>query len=86
MTVWLMRLGIKVSHGRPYHPQTQGKEERFHRTLNAEVLQGRYFTDCPACQAAFDLVARRLQHGASAPGVGPCDADQPLRAESPELS
>ena len=54
LTVWLMRLGIQVSHGRPYHPQTQGKEERFHRTLNAEVLQGRYFTDCPASQAAFD--------------------------------
>ena len=54
LTVWLMRLGIQVSHGRPYHPQTQGKEERFHRTLNAEVLQGRCFTDCPACQAAFD--------------------------------
>ena len=53
LTVWLMRLGIQVSHGRPYHPQTQGKEERFHRTLNAEVLQGRYFTDCPASQAAF---------------------------------
>ena len=54
LTVWLMRLGIQVSHGRPYHPQTQGKEERFHRTLNAEVLQGRYFTDCPSSQVAFD--------------------------------
>lgn len=38
LTVWLMRLGISVSHGRPYHPQTQGKEERFHRTLHLEVL------------------------------------------------
>jgi len=35
---WLLRLGVKVYHGRPRHPQTQGKEERFHRTLNAEVL------------------------------------------------
>lgn len=35
---WLLRLGVKVHHGRPRHPQTQGKEERFHRTLNAEVL------------------------------------------------
>ena len=33
LTVWLLRLGVGVRHGRPYHPQTQGKEERFHRTL-----------------------------------------------------
>lgn len=38
LEVWLMSLGIKVIHGRPYHPQTQGKEERFHRTLKVEVL------------------------------------------------
>lgn len=54
LTVWLMHLGIQVSHGRPFHPQTQGKTERFHRTLKAEVLQGRHFADLPACQTAFD--------------------------------
>ena len=54
LTVWLMRLGIGVSHGRPYHPQTQGKTERFHRTLKAELLQGRHFADLPSCQTAFD--------------------------------
>ena len=54
LTVWLMRLGINFGHGRPYHPQTQGKDERFHRTLQAEVLQGRNFTDLTQCQAAFD--------------------------------
>jgi transposase InsO family protein len=32
LTVWLIRLDIQVLHGRPYHPQTQGKDERFHRT------------------------------------------------------
>jgi transposase InsO family protein len=34
---WLIRLGIDPAHGRPYHPQTQGKVERFHGTLEAEV-------------------------------------------------
>jgi len=53
LTVWLMRLGIRVSHSRPHHPQTQGKDERFHRTLKAEVLQGRVFRDLEACQAMF---------------------------------
>lgn len=54
LTVWLLRLGIRVLHGRPYHPQTQGKEERFHRTLRAEVLQGHTFADLEACQQRFD--------------------------------
>lgn len=36
--VWLMDQGIYVSHSRPYHPQTQGKDERFHRSLSIEVL------------------------------------------------
>ena len=39
--VWLIDQGVRISHSRPYHPQTQGKDERFHRTLKAEALQGR---------------------------------------------
>ena len=61
-TVWLMRLGIKVLHGRPYHPQTQGKEERFHRTLKAEVFNGKSFRDLADCQRAFDKWRPRYNH------------------------
>jgi len=52
--VWLLRLGIAISHSRPYHPQTLGKDERFHRSLKVEVLQGRRFRDLGDCQQAFD--------------------------------
>ncbi len=54
LTVWLMQLGINVLHSRPYHPQTLGKLERFHRSLKSELLAGTTFTDLDHCQRAFD--------------------------------
>jgi transposase InsO family protein len=54
LTVWLLRLGIAVTHSRPYHPQTQGKDERFHRSLKVEVLADRVFADFPRMQWRFD--------------------------------
>jgi transposase InsO family protein len=54
LSVWLMRLGILITHGRPSHPQTQGKEERFHRTLRAELLGQALPWDLPKCQERFD--------------------------------
>ena len=36
---FLMDLDILPIHGRPIHPQTQGKIERFHRTLKKEALR-----------------------------------------------
>ena len=54
LTIWLLRLGIGVSHSRPYHPQTNGKLERFHRSLKTEVLNGRSFADLQQAQLAFD--------------------------------
>jgi len=33
LSVWLMKQGLNLHFGRIRHPQTQGKVERFHRTL-----------------------------------------------------
>ena len=52
--VWLLKLGINVVHSRPYHPQSRGKNERFHRTLKAEVFALQQFRSLGEVQHAFD--------------------------------
>ncbi|MGZ5903138.1 MAG: IS481 family transposase [Reyranella sp.] len=52
--VWLLKLGIDLLHSRPYHPQSRGKNERFHRTLNAEVFALTRLRDLAEAQQAFD--------------------------------
>jgi transposase InsO family protein len=80
--VWLMRLGIRVLHGRPLHPQTQGKEERFHRTLKAEVLNGRSFRDLAECQKAFDKWRPRYNHERPHEALGMATPAQRYRPSS----
>jgi transposase InsO family protein len=59
---WLVRLGVRVSHSAPLHPQTNGKDERFHRTLKAEVLALRSFDSVGDCQQAFDRWRQVYNH------------------------
>lgn len=54
LTVWLLQLGVGVTHSRPFHPQTQGKDERFHRSLKVEVLAHKVFADFELMQSRFD--------------------------------
>ena len=58
-SVWLLQLGVRVIHGRPYHPQTQGKDERFHRTLTRELLSRHTWRDLAHCAALFPSYRHR---------------------------
>jgi transposase InsO family protein len=60
--VWLIRLGISVCHSRPYHPQTSGKIERFHRTLKTDLLQDYRYRSLTDTQAAFDTWRHTYNH------------------------
>jgi len=79
--LWLLELGVAVSRGRPYHPQTQGKDERFHRTLMAEVIGRRAFADLAECQRAVRPMAGGVQHAAAARGARSSDPGGALPAE-----
>jgi len=50
----LMRLGVRATHGRPHHPQTQGKVERLHGTLEAEVFPRLDRTDRASFEAGLE--------------------------------
>lgn len=60
--VWLLRLGIRLYHSRPHHPQTQGKDERFHRTLNVELLRYLHARGRAHCQQHFNRWRHRYNH------------------------
>lgn len=54
LRVWLLKLGVNVLYSRPYHPQSRGKNERFHRTLLDEVFALQRFHGFAQVQRAFD--------------------------------
>jgi hypothetical protein len=62
MEKWLIKLGISPIHGRPYHPQTQGKEERFHKTLQVELLNHHQFSNASHYQDHLEKFRDKYNH------------------------
>ena len=87
LAVWLIRLGIGLSHSRVCHPQTLGKDERFHRTLLTEVIATQFFPSLDHCQRSFDrwrtVYNFERPHEALALAV-PANRYQPSPREYPE--
>lgn len=52
---WLMDLDILPIHGRIKHPQTQGKIERFHRTMKKELLDHTQIANIEDAQNKFSI-------------------------------
>lgn len=53
LRVWLLKMGVSVIHATPYRPQGRGKNERFHRTLIAEVFALKPLHGVKKVQQAF---------------------------------
>jgi transposase InsO family protein len=53
LSVFLLKQGIRLLHGRVRHPQTQGKVERFHRTLGERLRWWGLPTDLPGFSQAL---------------------------------
>lgn len=62
---WLMDHDVLPIHGRIMHPQTQGKIERFHRTMNQEFLKYHSFSDLS--DATMQLQAWRHKYNEERP-------------------
>jgi transposase InsO family protein len=54
LRVWLLKLGVALIYSTPYHPQSRGKNERFHRTLSDELFALRTFHSLAQAQHALD--------------------------------
>ena len=73
---WLDEQKMKHVRGAPYHPQTQGKIERWHQTLKNRILLENYFLpgDLEAQIGAFIEHYNHHRYHESLGNVTPADA------------
>lgn len=84
---WMIRLGIEMLHSGPGHPQSHGKNERFNRTLAAELLRYQRFRNHQQAQQKFNrwrvLYNTQRPHQALQMAV-PADHYQPSKVGYPD--
>ena len=71
LTAYARSLGVEPITGKPYHPQTQGKNERFHQTLFRWLDKQPLAATIPVLQAqvdAFDVVYNTQRPHQGLPG------------------
>ena len=66
----LFSLGIVAKHGKPYHPQTQGKVERFHQTLKKFLAAQEGVVTKKQLQVAIDRFVRYYNEERPHRGIG----------------
>lgn len=73
---WLESQGVSQVHGKPGHPQTQGKIERWHQTLKNRILLENYYLpgDLEAKISAFIEHYNHYRYHESLGNVTPADA------------
>lgn len=88
LTAWLIRLSVRVSHSRPYHPQTQGKDERLHRTIRDEVTNHLVCSDREHLQEVLDVFRQRYNYRRPHEALGdqrPADRYRPSTRSMPPV-
>lgn len=90
---WLIRLGIRPIHGRPYHPQTQGKLERFNGTLARELwptarrdLLAHFAVDLERWRPVYNALRPHESLGDEPPAFRWRPSPRPRPATVPEVS
>lgn len=68
--VWLLKYGVQLIHARPYHPQSRGKNERFHRSMDDEVFAMRPLANRSQAQHVFMRWRDIYNHERPHEGIG----------------
>ncbi len=76
------RLGVRLHHSSPYHPQTCGKVERFHQTLKKALRARGGSPDARRAPGAARYLRRLLQRGEAPPWDRQANAGGGLRRPS----